>query len=124
VRRVAVDDLTSVPGLDYTRDYLDARDVCLALLRLAASAWPGSATPVNVCSGRPRTIRELLRAVLDVMDPRRAAERADAAGCAPGRPTDLAWLVGEPRRFIELTGAHPATIELADTVRDAVVARQ
>ena len=120
IRRVADDELANVPGLDYTRDYLDVRDVCSGLLHLAACAWPHPVTTVNLCSGRPRTIRDLLRGILEVMDPAHAARRASVAGAAPGRPTDQAWLVGDPERFVRVTGRPPATIEFSRTIRDAV----
>ena len=58
IRRVQERSVRGIPGLDYARDYLDARDVCDCLVRLAVAA--PSAPVINVCSGHAVTIRELL----------------------------------------------------------------
>jgi nucleoside-diphosphate-sugar epimerase len=121
IQRARSGNLNGVPGLDYVRDYLDARDVCEDLLHLAAANWPDPSLVVNVCSGNPITIRELLRAVLQEIDPERADNAARQALPSAGRPDDVRWLVGDPRRFIQLTGIRPQRIPLSKTVGDAVV---
>jgi hypothetical protein len=75
---------------------------------------------VNVCSGVPVTIRDLLRAVLTEVGGNRARGGARSASAAPGRPDDLQWLVGNPTRFIDLTGNTPQRIPLSRTVADAI----
>ena len=120
IRRVSMRDLAAVPGLDFTRDYLDARDVCDDLVALASNPWPSPATIVNVCSGIPVTIRELLRLVIEEMQPARAAELMAEVRGAPGRPGDIAWLVGSPARFSDIAGIAPQRIPLQLTVRDTV----
>ncbi len=120
IERVRSDHLDGIPGLDFVRDYLDARDVCEDLLLLASADWPDTSLVVNVCSGVPVTIRELLRAVMQEINPKRADDVARDATPAPGRPDDIRWLVGDPSRFIRLTGGLPQRIPLSRTVADAV----
>jgi GDP-4-dehydro-6-deoxy-D-mannose reductase len=120
IERVKNGHLDGIPGLDFARDYLDARDVCENLLLLAVAPWEDAGLVVNVCSGVAVTIRELLRAVLKQIDPDRADDAARLATAAPGRPGDVAWLVGDPSRFIGLTGDFPQRIPLSKTVADAV----
>jgi GDP-4-dehydro-6-deoxy-D-mannose reductase len=119
IERVRTGRLDGVPGLDFARDYLDSRDVCDDLVLLANAEWDGEAL-VNVCSGVPVTIRVLLETVLRAVDPATAAERAGQVTGAPGRPDDLRWIVGDPDRFVHLTGEPPQRITLATTVADAV----
>jgi nucleoside-diphosphate-sugar epimerase len=120
IARVREGRLTDVPGLDMTRDYLDARDVCRDLLALGLAPLPTGARVVNVCSGEPTTIRELLAAVLRASGDPDPAERARAATAAPGRADDTRWLVGDPSAFVRLTGLAPRSITLLETARDAL----
>ena len=120
IHRAESGQVDGIPGLDFVRDYLDARDVCESLLLLAAAPWPDTSLAVNICSGIPTTIRELLRVVMEEIDPEWADGMAHQATAAPGRPDDLPWLVGDPSRFTRLTGALPQRIPLSKTVADAV----
>jgi nucleoside-diphosphate-sugar epimerase len=120
IRRLQRRDLDGIPGLDYSRDYLDARDVCDDLLLLAATAQsPGSAI-VNVCSGTPITIRQLLAAVAEQFHAGHGERMAASATAAPGRASDVPWLVGDPSLFVRRTRDAPQRIPLAKTVSDAV----
>lgn len=120
IARVQQGRLDAVPGLDLVRDYLDARDVCEDLVRLLVSEWHGSPAVVNVCSGSATTIRDLLHAVLLGVGRQDADEVAASAVAIPGRPDDVDWLVGDPTRFIQITGTTPQRIPLAATVADAL----
>jgi UDP-glucose 4-epimerase len=120
IERVRVGDLNAIPGLDFSRDYLDARDVCEDLLLLASVPWPWDPTVTNVCSGVPVTIRQLLQVVSSVLNPDAAEEMAREARSAPGRNDDVAWLVGDPGRFVRLTATTPQRIPLATSVADAI----
>ena len=120
IQRAKTGSLTRIPGLDVERDYLDARDVCEDLCLLASTDWPPGVSTVNVCSGRPIRIRDLLLAVLREVTPRHADALARRATAAPGRRDDVRWLVGDPGRFVALTGHAPDRIALATTVADAV----
>jgi nucleoside-diphosphate-sugar epimerase len=120
--RVRRNDLTAIPGLDFVRDYLDARDVCEDLLLLGTVPWSNENTIINVCSGVPTGIRAVLAAVVEELRPSDAEDLARAASAAPGRPDDIDWLVGDPSRFVTVTGSPPQRIPLATTVRDAAAA--
>lgn len=120
IERARTRQLDAIPGLDFTRDYLDARDVCSALALLASMPWPVGDVTVNICSGEPVTIRELLRQILVRVDPTHADELHRQASTAPGREDDIRWLVGDPTRFTELTSESPMRIPLDTTVADAV----
>ena len=120
IQRAKTGSLARIPGLDVARDYLDARDVCEDLWLLASADWPRDVSTVNVCSGRPIRIRDLLKIVLREISPDHADALAERATAAPGRPDDVRWLVGDPGRFLALTGRAPARIALATTVADAV----
>ena len=120
IERAKNGDLKGIPGLDFARDYLDARDVCENLALVASAPWPDTSQVVNVCSGVAVRIRELLRAVLAEVNPNRADEAARQAIAAPGRSDDIRWLVGDPSLFSRLTGNLPQRTPLSRTVADAV----
>lgn len=120
IERARSGKLEGIPGLDFARDYLDARDVCENLLALAGG-WPGPDKKiVNVCSGIPVTIRELLQSVLLALDPEEPPAGLGDATPGPGRPDDVSWIVGDPTRFRHLTGEEPRRLSLQQTVADAV----
>jgi hypothetical protein len=106
-----------VPGLDYARDYLDARDVCRdlgALLQLDPSSS-------GIVSGIPTTIRHLLRLVASAIDAN-LQDLTDGLTSGIGRPDDVRWVVGDPSRFVRLTSASPGQIPIERSVVDAVAA--
>jgi nucleoside-diphosphate-sugar epimerase len=119
VLRARTGRLDGIPGLDLVRDYLDARDVCEDLCLLASAPWPENPLIVNVCSGVPVTIRDLLRSVLTAVGGNPPNDGALSAIAAPGRQDDIQWLVGDPTRFVGLTGNPPQRIPLSRTVADA-----
>lgn len=99
--------------LDVVRDVLDVRDVAAAYLALVDA--PAASGPVNVCSGRPLVLADLMgelcaaaRAPVDV---EQAPELIRAA--------DPPFVVGDPARLTELTGWSPA-ISLAQSIRDVL----
>jgi GDP-4-dehydro-6-deoxy-D-mannose reductase len=98
-------------NLDVSRDYLDVRDQARAIAMLAKR---GSAGEVyNVCSGKARTIRDLVNYLIGVsgcpietrIDP--ALERA----------IDIPLLVGSPEKIMTLTGWKPI-ISIEDSLKD------
>ncbi len=121
IRRAREGRLGEVPGLSYVRDYLDARDVCDDLLALCGLDWPEHwhGEVVNVCSGRGITVLEVLQEVVRALRPAEQSELLARVTEAPGRRDDIPWIVGDPSRFMALTGEHPLKIPLAVTVRDA-----
>lgn len=119
IGRVVEGRVDLIPGLDYTRDYLDARDVCADLGLLAMSPWKERVNVVNVCSGVGVTIRTLLHVIASTVDPAGTDGLMGRATPGPGRADDIDWLVGDPRRFVEWTGSAPRRISLETSVADA-----
>lgn len=90
-----------VGGLDSWRDFLDVRDVCsayVACLRCGPELAPG--TTLNVASGIPRRIGDILQALLDLAGLRTeiATDAARLRGsqimCASGDATRARQLLG------------------------------
>lgn len=126
IDRVRRGDVHDIPGLSNVRDYLDARDVAAHILDLAE--WTkdqvgAEPTTVNICSGVPVRVRDVLEAVIGALHgigtPEATAVRS-AVTEAPDRPTDITWLVGSPAKQQRLTGRPPQSISLEATVRDAI----
>lgn len=119
IRRARENDLAAVPGLDHVRDYLDARDVARHLAILAAV---GSAPDtVNVCSGEPTRIGDLLDEVLRVThagDADALAAARSSITAAPGRDSDVPWLVGDPTLLDKHGDGVIRSIDLTDTVAE------
>ncbi len=117
VARVREQRLEGVPGLDYRRDYLDARDVSRILALLAERRHTGT---FNVCSGVAMSIRGLIEEVLRAVEPTRWQELAAKLTAAPARADDVPSIVGNPSRLVAELGAPAQTIALSETVADAV----
>ena len=100
-----------VGNLDAIRDFTDVRDVVRAYWMLLERGNPGEV--YNVCSGRGRSIGDVLRALLEIsgvhVDLKVDRERL--------RPSDLPALVGDPTRLREATGWEPR-VPLEQTFRD------
>jgi GDP-4-dehydro-6-deoxy-D-mannose reductase len=100
-----------VGNLEAVRDFTDVRDVVRAYWALLERG--ASAEVYNVCSGRGRSIGDILRALLEIsgvhVDLQVDRERL--------RPSDLPALVGDPTRLREATGWEPR-IPLERTFRD------
>jgi nucleoside-diphosphate-sugar epimerase len=122
IRRARSGDLGGVPGLDYVRDYLDARDVARHLASLAGSIDTAVET-VNVCSGEPSRIGELLDRILQIEhagDERALAAARERVTAAPGRDSDVTWLVGDPSLLAERVGEPIRSVDLSDTIAEAM----
>jgi nucleoside-diphosphate-sugar epimerase len=129
IRRVRTGDVSAVPGLDYVRDYLDARDVSRLLVSLASTlstvGVAESVSTVNVCSGEPTRIGDLLDLVLTIVhqgDPDALQRARVAVGPAPGRPSDIEWSVGDPTRLSQMIAEPIRAISVADTIAGALAA--
>ncbi len=100
-----------VGNLEAERDILDVRDVVEAYVALAKSGASGEI--YNVCSGVPRPIRDLLRAlILEAHVPVEVREDPERM-----RPSDVPVFFGNNRKLRERTGWEPK-IPLARTLRD------
>ncbi len=100
-----------VGNLEAVRDYTDVRDVVRAYWALLERGQAGAV--YNVCSGRGRTIRELLELLLAIsgakLEVKVEPERL--------RPADVPAQFGDPRRLKEATGWEPR-LPLEQTLRD------
>jgi len=100
-----------VGNLEAVRDFTDVRDVVRAYWALLERGASGEV--YNVCSGRGRSIGDILRSLLEIsgvhVDLQVDRERL--------RPSDLPSLVGDPTRLREATGWEPR-IPLERTFRD------
>lgn len=105
-----------VGALDPLRDFLDVRDVCGAYalcLRHADALVPG--TVLNIASGTPRRVGDVLQALLDAAGV--VAEVATDAGRL--RPTDIPIAAGDAGLAHRLLGWAPA-IAWDQTIADVL----
>lgn len=123
LHRIKERHFAHIPGLEYYRDYLDARDVCQHIGNLCQLEWDASelrSQPIaNICSGEPLCIKDLLLEILDVVN----IERSDIMKqltAAPGRPDDIPWNVGNPLRLCHLTNRPARQTPLRDTIVSAL----
>lgn len=109
------DPVLTLGALDVARDFSDVRDVAVDYLQLALSAPAG--TVVNLCSGRPRTIRSLVETCARLSG--WAADiRVDSALVRPG---EIPSIAGNPALLRQLTG-RGHEIELDTTLADMLAA--
>lgn len=103
-----------VGALDPMRDFLDVRDVCAAYAECAARA--GSLEPgtiLNLASGTPRRVGDVLDALLALAGVRGAEIKTDAARL---RAADIPVACGDASRARALLGWQPR-IAWEDTLR-------
>lgn len=100
-----------VGNLDAARDITDVRDTVRAYRDIVERGKPG--TVYNVCSGRARTIREVLDRLV-ALSRMRVRVRVDAAR---HRPNDNPVLLGDPGRLKADVGWAPV-IPLEQTLSD------
>jgi GDP-4-dehydro-6-deoxy-D-mannose reductase len=101
----------AVGNLDAVRDFTDVRDVVRAYRALLDRGTAGEV--YNVCSGRGRSIGDILRSLLEIAGTQ-VELQVDRERL---RPSDLPSLVGDPRKAREATGWEPR-IPLETTLRD------
>ncbi len=99
------------PG-EQVRDHLDVRDVASALLHLAGCDLTGA---VNVCSGRPVTLRTVLETV------GRELGKVDLLqfGARPYALAEVMFLAGNPARLQD-SGWRPRHADLTQSIRDTI----
>ncbi|MCX5796544.1 MAG: GDP-mannose 4,6-dehydratase [Elusimicrobia bacterium] len=102
-----------VGDLGTRRDYIDVRDAAAALEALSSPQVPGGV--FNVCSGRSRTMRELLSR-LTAMSACPVGVSVDRARL---RPSDVREFYGDSRRLRRATGWKPL-IPPAQSLRDTL----
>jgi GDP-4-dehydro-6-deoxy-D-mannose reductase len=104
-----------VGNLELTRDLSDVRDVAEAYVALLARGARGAA--YNVCRGEGVRLTEVVRMLTGLADVTIRVE-IDPARL---RPTDIAWLVGDPARIARETGwraGSPLGRTLADVLQE------
>lgn len=120
-QRVRAGDVSGLGDASASRDFLDARDVAAAFVALGETrrGEPLMAV-VNVCSGRAVTVRELVGAIAQRHRPELAAQLASQLAVdVPSTELVPLWRVGNPSRFVELTGGPAARTPLAQSIEDA-----
>ncbi len=88
-KRAQAQDFSPIRGLSYARDFLPMDEAVRQLTAL--SRWMEAPPVINICSGRPTTVRELAEKVFAEYG--LSAERIPHGPPSPG---DIEWLVGQP----------------------------
>jgi GDP-4-dehydro-6-deoxy-D-mannose reductase len=98
-------------NLDVSRDFVDVRDLARALILIMSQSSSGEV--FNICSGRIRTVRELVETMLDVVGVDVILRRD------PSRERDFEQplLMGSVDKLMAQTGWKPL-IAIEDTVED------
>jgi nucleoside-diphosphate-sugar epimerase len=140
IRRAREKDLTNVPGLSNLRDYLDSRDVCLTLLRLASLPGPADSSSLsaseghpasgglpapailNICSGEGVEIAYLLETALKELHPSDADSLIDQITEGAARTDDIPEIIGDPSKIERILGRNLRETEVIQTIRDAIAA--
>ena len=100
-----------VGNLDAQRDFTDVRDMVRAYWLALEKCEPGEA--YNICTGRAWIIRDVLDYLLGQTQAK-IEVRQDSARL---RPSDVPILIGDNRKFVQVTGWTP-TIPFEQTLRD------
>lgn len=105
-----------VGNLDSQRDFLDVRDVCQGYADLVqhADSLPAGCI-VNIASGAPRRIADILTQLLDLAGVKAQVETE----AARQRATDIPLALGDSSQMRDLTGWQPR-VEWAQTLRDVL----
>lgn len=106
-----------VGNLEALRDFLDVRDVAAAYAAAATGPELAPGTILNIASGRPRSVREALDALVGLA---RVAVTVEPDP-ARMRPNDTPFAVGDSTRAHDLLGWRPAIAwetTIADTLED------
>jgi GDP-4-dehydro-6-deoxy-D-mannose reductase len=99
--------------LDRWRDFLDVQDVCAAYVRALGMAGQLQAgLALNICSGQPRRIGDVLQALLSFAGIQAQVKQEPARL----RPTDVRCVQGDPARARQTLGWTPA-VPWDDTLR-------
>jgi nucleoside-diphosphate-sugar epimerase len=108
---LAGDEVPTTDG-GQRRDYMHARDVAGALVATLASKVTGA---VNIATGEPVSVRELITRVAREVDGLARVR----FGALPTRQSEPPVIAGDPRRLTEEVGFRPA-VELEQGIADTV----
>jgi len=98
------------------RDFLHVADVGAAIAAVATSSLTGI---VNIGSGRPVTVREIVATIADTL----GCPEKVKFGARPDNPTDPPFICADTRRLVEATGFAPR-FDLASGLADTIVWRR
>lgn len=104
-----------VGALDPRRDFLDVRDVCAAYAACLRVEAPEPGLILNLASGTPRRIGDILHDLLALA----GVEAGIETGGALLRPSEIPESFGDPNRAAALLGWRPA-IDWGTTLRDVL----
>jgi nucleoside-diphosphate-sugar epimerase len=86
-------DLSPIPGLSNIRDFLPTDEICRQLVALTNEPLPAGRV-VLICSGQGQQILDVAKAVF-----KQYGLGGHKLQEAPGRPDDIAYIVGQPYEF-------------------------
>jgi nucleoside-diphosphate-sugar epimerase len=98
-----------IGGAGETRDYTDARDVCMSIAVLAKHGYLRTGI-VNICSGVGIKIIDIAKMVSDEIG------KPINGGVSGGL---FGYVVGNPSKYISLTQKIPASIGIRQTIKEA-----
>ena len=78
-----------IRGSNQVRDYMDVKEAGVLIGKIALSSVDG---PINICSGRPVTIKCVAQGIADEYGKRSLLE----FGCQPDDPRNPEFIVGIP----------------------------
>lgn len=104
-----------VGNLDAMRDFLDVRDVVDAYVRTVTASDLPAGLVLNLASGRPRRVGDVLEALLAMSSATITVEQDEKLM----RPTDVAVTAGDASRAGAVLGWHP-TIPWPDTLQSVM----
>jgi nucleoside-diphosphate-sugar epimerase len=97
------------------RDFLHVADVGSAIAAAALSALTG---PVNIGSGRPVTVRDIVATIAAIL----GREGQVKFGARPDNPTDPPFICADNRKLVEATGWAPRH-DLRSGLEDTIASR-
>ncbi|TMQ68384.1 MAG: NAD-dependent epimerase/dehydratase family protein, partial [Candidatus Eisenbacteria bacterium] len=98
------------------RDFLHVADVGSAIAAAATSHLEG---PVNIGSGQPVTVREIVATIAAILG---SSERVKF-GARPDSPTDPPFICANTRKLVEGTGWEPR-FDLRSGLEDTIASRR
>ena len=104
-------------GTNSTRDFIDVADVVAAYLAILQLESPEHRV-FNVCTGIPRTIRDVAEAALQILGLKREVEFVGH----PNSEDDNPFVVGDPERLILASPWRPA-VGLHDSLERMLAAQ-
>lgn len=105
-------------GWNSIRDFIDVRDVASAYLAILELESPEKRI-FNVCTGRPQSIEDVVRAVMDLLGIHRQIHFQDS----PNSSDDIPYLVGDPS-LLQSVARWTASHSLSDSLATMLQALQ